>query len=168
MLIGLCGGKQILKYAALILTIPGICAGKASAATFLVEEHGFKRIHLSRDSTDPVDAGSSDAPYTFSHVDSLLEFVTLRWREHWVTTDIWDVSVVDALMRRPFFLLVSIDAPVSIRWKRFTDRCGANKLTSPSLEEFVLRDDAHLYAPGTGLAALFQRAPLKLQHTATP
>jgi dCMP deaminase len=55
-------------------------------------------------------------------VDTLLEFVTLRWRENWVTTDIWDEKVVDALLRRPFFLLVSVDAPVSVRWQRFKDR----------------------------------------------
>lgn len=88
--------------------------------------------------------------------------VTLRWRERWVTTDIWDDSVVDALLRRPFFLLVSVDAPVSVRWKRFTDRCAASQLTPPTLEDFVLRNDAHLFAQGTGLSALFQRAQLKL------
>ena len=88
--------------------------------------------------------------------------MTLRWRERWVTTDIWDDKVVDALLRRPFFLLVSVDAPVSVRWQRFNDRCAANQLTPPTLEDFVLRNDAHLFAPGTGLSALFQRAQLKL------
>lgn len=79
-----------------------------------------------------------------------------------MTTDIWDDTVVDALLRRPFFLLVSVDAPVSVRWQRFKDRCAANQLTPPTLEDFVLRNDAHLFAPGTGLGALFQRAQLKL------
>lgn len=48
-----------------------------------------------------------------------MHFVTLRWRERWVTTDMWDEAVADTLLRRPFFLLVSVDAPVSIRWERF-------------------------------------------------
>lgn len=65
----------------------------------------------------------SELQSTFTTIDALLDFVTLRWRENWVTTDIWDESVVDALLRRPFFLLVSVDAPVSIRWQRFKDRC---------------------------------------------
>lgn len=103
-----------------------------------------------------------DAQYAFPNVDALLDFVTLRWREPWVTTDIWDEGVVEALLRRPFFLLVSVDAPVSVRWQRFKDRCAANKLTPPTLDEFVLRNDAHLFAPGTGLQALFGRAQLKL------
>jgi len=64
----------------------------------------------------------NDDKHTFADVDSLLDFVTKRWQERWVTTDIWDESVLDALLRRPFFLLVSIDAPVSVRWERFKAR----------------------------------------------
>ncbi|KAH7091310.1 cytidine deaminase-like protein [Paraphoma chrysanthemicola] len=160
MLIGLCGG---------------ICAGKSSIASYLVEEHNFTRIRLARTAATPSveksasnahvpspEAGLVDERLTFRDVDALLDFVTLRWRERWVTTDIWDDNVVDALLRRPFFLLVSVDAPVSVRWRRFTDRCARNKLTPPTLEDFVLRNDEHLFAPGTGLSALFQRAQLKL------
>jgi dCMP deaminase len=97
----------------------------------------------------------------------LLDFVTLRWRERWVTTDIWDDRVVDALLRRPFFLLISVDAPVSVRWQRFKDRCAVNELTPPTLEEFVLRSDAHLFTQHTGLSAVFQRAQLKLLNSTT-
>jgi len=110
----------------------------------------------------PTDASPINDQHVFPDADALLDFVTLRWRERWVTTDIWDDDVVDALLRRPFFLLISVDAPVSVRWKRFTDRCAANRLTPPTLEDFVLRNDDHLFAPGTGLSALFQRAQLKL------
>ncbi|KAF9732919.1 hypothetical protein PMIN06_012371 [Paraphaeosphaeria minitans] len=164
MLIGLCGG---------------ICVGKSSIASYLVEEHRFKRIQLARTAaTPPVESASNahvpaaepspiDSQYTFPNVDSLLEFVTLRWRENWVTTDIWDDKVVDALLRRPFFLLVSVDAPVSVRWQRFKDRCAASQPTPPSLEAFVLRNDEHLFAPRTGLQILFERAQLKLLNSST-
>lgn len=115
----------------------------------------------------PSPSASTTIDHTFVNVDALLEFVTLRWRERWVTTDIWDDKVVDALLRRPFFLLISVDAPVSVRWQRFKDRCAVNKLTPPTLEEFVLRNDAHLFAQRTGLSALFQRAQLKLLNSTT-
>ncbi|ORY03135.1 cytidine deaminase-like protein [Clohesyomyces aquaticus] len=134
-------------------------------------------MHLVRTSTTPaVEKSANDAhvpstdaegEFTFPNVDALLEFVTLRWQEPWVTTDVWDEGVVDALLRRPFFLLVSVDAPVSVRWQRFQARCTANQLTPPSLEQFVLRNDAHLFAPGTGLGALIQRAQLKLLNSTT-
>lgn len=58
----------------------------------------------------------------FETADALLEFVTKQWRERWVTTDITDTATLDRFIVRPFFLLVSVDAPVSLRWKRFTDR----------------------------------------------
>lgn len=106
------------------------------------------------------------AQHGFPDVDALLDFVTLRWSERWVTTDIWDGQVVDALLRRPFFLLVSVDAPVSVRWQRFRERCAARQLPPPSLDDFVLRNDDHLFAPRTGLSALFQRAQMKLLNSA--
>lgn len=46
-------------------------------------------------------------------------------------------------------------------------RCAASKLSPPTLDDFVLRNDAHLYAPGTGLGALLQRAQLKLLNSTT-
>ncbi|KAF2001317.1 hypothetical protein P154DRAFT_562652 [Amniculicola lignicola CBS 123094] len=165
MLIGLCGG---------------ICSGKSSIASYLIEQHQFKRIYLARTTGTPsveksasnahvpsTHSKSSEEHLTFSTTDSLLEFVTLRWRERWVTTDIWDEQVVDSLLRRPFFLLVGVDAPVSVRWQRFKARCAAHKLTPPTLEDFVIRNDEHLYAPGSALGALSQRAQLKLLNSST-
>jgi dCMP deaminase len=70
----------------------------------------------------PEDPNETDAQYTFPTVDAMLDFVTLRWQERWVTTDILDDHVVDVLLRRPFFLLVSVDAPVTVRWQRFKNR----------------------------------------------
>ncbi|KAK8227667.1 cytidine deaminase-like protein [Phyllosticta capitalensis] len=175
MLIGICGG---------------ICAGKSSIADYLVSEHGFKRIRLDRNSpTPPVEKSATnehvpesapprdgaaavnedgDANETsFPNVNGLLEFVTKRWRERWVTTDIWDEAIVDALLRRPFFLLVSVDAPVSVRWERFKARCIAASLPPPTLTDFVVRNDAHLFAAPTHLSSLLHRAQLRLLN-ATP
>ncbi|KAF2124186.1 hypothetical protein P153DRAFT_327170 [Dothidotthia symphoricarpi CBS 119687] len=158
MLVGLCGG---------------ICAGKSSIAQYLAEELGFKHIRLEQTPAIAATAApyaieeSSDTHHTFSNVDALVDFVTLRWRERWVTTDIWDDTVVDALLKRPFFLLISVDAPVSVRWQRLKARYAAEQLNPPTLEEFVLRNDAHLFTPRTGLSAMFQRAQLKLLNSAS-
>lgn len=48
--------------------------------------------------------------------------MTKHWQQRWVTTDIADGETLDRFILRPFFLLVSVDAPVSLRWKRFSDR----------------------------------------------
>lgn len=60
--------------------------------------------------------------FVFDTADSLLDFATKRWQERWVTTDIANGETLDRFLLRPFFLLVSVDAPVSLRWKRFSDR----------------------------------------------
>ena len=147
MLIGICGS---------------ICAGKHTTAEYLVQQHGFLRLHLptptqlqsaqndandhspnaARSSTSS-QSGRSTAKFgnrdhlrllpsvtdqvgtrglSFPDVDSLLEFVTKRWREHWVLTDIFDEATLDLLLRRPFFLLINVDAPVGLRFQRFSER----------------------------------------------
>jgi dCMP deaminase len=120
MLIGICGS---------------ICAGKHITAEYLVQHHGFLRLHLpsqlqlaghsfedEKRLLPSVTDEKGTRGLTFPDVDSLLDFVTKRWREHWVLTDIQDESTLELLLRRPFFLLLSIDAPVSLRYRRFSER----------------------------------------------
>ncbi|KAG5917730.1 hypothetical protein E4U53_004170 [Claviceps sorghi] len=190
MLIGICGG---------------ICSGKKTVARYLVEHHGFQQLYLepagkheqgsSRDdvqqqqqqqqqqqhvaSSGPADAAASD---TFGSPEALLDYVTLRWRSRFVTTDMPTEAVLDVFVRRPFFLLLSIDAPLTVRWRRFRQRArraagargdgkgeedaggGAGDVT---LEDFVLRSDAHLYDAHGGLQPLISRATVRLVNTSS-
>ena len=184
MLIGICGS---------------ICAGKHITAEYLVQHHGFLRLHLPSQ-LQLAGLGSDDDKrllpsvtdekgtrgLTFPDVDSLLDFVTKRWREHWVLTDIHDETTLEMLLRRPFFLLVSIDAPVSMRYKRFTDRCAKRQLDPMPLLDFITVNDSQLYgftkSPNTsfsssddqsqeisnaGIAHLLPRAHLQLLNNHT-
>ncbi|PTB74712.1 hypothetical protein M440DRAFT_1464055 [Trichoderma longibrachiatum ATCC 18648] len=121
MLVGICGS---------------ICSGKKTVAQYLVEHHGFKHLYLrnpesvadqqatenSSPSLDGSNAASSNAlamsngstsSHVFSTAEELLDFVTRRWRSRFVTTDIPTEKVLDVFIRRPFFLLISIDAPLT-------------------------------------------------------
>jgi dCMP deaminase len=158
MFVGLCGG---------------ICAGKHTVAQYLVDHHGFKKLHLLQGST-----GESKGENSFIKINDLVEFVTKRWQERWVTTDIYNESILDILVRRPFFILISVDAPVSVRWKRFQQRpnpadlsTSSSSRTSPdrdaSLQEFLLRSDEHLYSPTSGLLPLISRATVRLLNTSS-
>jgi dCMP deaminase len=156
MFVGLCGG---------------ICAGKHTVAQYLVDHHGFKELHLHHATTN-----TSTDEHTFQTVFDLVDFVTKRWRERWVTTDIYNESILDILVRRPFFILISVDAPVSVRWKRFQQRLStptSSASTSPSarkdlsLEEFLLRSDEHLYSTTSGLLPLISRATIRLLNTSS-
>lgn len=73
----------------------------------------------------------------------------------------------EVLAHRPFFFLIHVDAPISVRWQRFKDRCLTAALDPPSLEQFVLRNDAHQYDATTGIAALSSRAKIKLLNSTT-
>ena len=111
MLIGICGS---------------ICAGKRSIQDYLVQEHGFQAVYLKPqcNGTSPVNGDSTTASNTkeFSDFPSLLDLVTRRSRERWVTTTIPDEHILDVLMHRPFFLLVTVDAPLITRWHRYSFR----------------------------------------------
>ncbi|KAF7173559.1 hypothetical protein CNMCM5623_005776 [Aspergillus felis] len=161
MLIGLCGG---------------ICSGKHAIADYLIEHQEFQLLELNnknypRITDNPEDdlrlqaselSNKRNSEFLFDSVDSLLDFTTKRWRERWVTTDIWDAATIERFLQRPFFLLVSVDAPVSLRWKRFTDRCRRRQLDPPPLERFVIWNDRHLYDKEIGRAYLTDRAQVRL------
>jgi dCMP deaminase len=158
MLIGICGG---------------ICAGKASVASYLIEEHGFKRLSLARPSSSKgPNTEAKKAPKDelyFDDCEQLLDYVTARWRERFVTTDIWDEHALELLLRRPFFILVGVDAPLTVRFERYKQKMLAqpNPQSEPNLADFVARDDEHLYAPRSGLAPLLHRAQLRLLNSSS-
>ncbi|KAK8089679.1 hypothetical protein PG997_004640 [Apiospora hydei] len=194
MLLGVCGSK---------------CAGKSTVAQYLVEHHGFQRLHLSvprvsngtAPASEPAEESvSSDSlqndgfanqlavrgkasppAHSFTSATDLLDFVTKYWRSRWVTTDIHDEAVLDVLSRRPFFILVSVDAPIVIRWRRYQARnsnsshsssssspaSSSSPPTASSLEEFIAESDDHLYSGASGVLPLISRATVRLLNTSS-
>ncbi|KAH8893136.1 hypothetical protein GQ53DRAFT_780655 [Thozetella sp. PMI_491] len=111
-----------------------ICAGRESVAEYLINKHGFVRLYVvpQRKGTEPSAAsarqlakGTQDSSLVFESVEELLEHVTKEWRRNWVTTYILSEKVLDQFIRRPFFLLVSVDAPLTTRWKRYQSKRAA-------------------------------------------
>lgn len=104
----------------------------------------------------------------FATTTELLDFVTKHWRSRWVTTDVHDEEVLEALSRRPFFILISVDAPVMVRWARYQQRNNSSSSTSDiSLEDFVTQSDHHLYSPSSGVLPLMSRATIRLLNTSS-
>ncbi|KAM0254207.1 hypothetical protein ACHAP5_000193 [Fusarium lateritium] len=111
-----------------------------------------------------------DGPqHVFSTAEELLDFVTKRWRSRFVTTDIPTEAVLDVFLRRPFFLLISVDAPLTIRWRRFQNRARERHAgeSDMSLEDFVTESDTHLYDAQKGLSPLISRAVVRLLNTSS-
>lgn len=112
-------------------------------------------------------AETTPAPQTFATVDDLLDYATKHWQEDFVTTSIHNEHTFDVLSRRPLFILLHVDSPISARWARFRTRCESASLPPPTLEQFVLRNDEHHYSPASGLASLASRAQIKILNSAT-
>jgi dCMP deaminase len=90
-----------------------------------VEHYGFSCLSIQ--SPAPNDFKSENTPNfsnnsvkesDFVDVQGLLEYATKNWRKRLLLRDIQGEVVLEALVRRPFFLLVSVEAPLMLRWKR--------------------------------------------------
>jgi dCMP deaminase len=123
-----------------------ICAGKRTIAEFLISNYSFTRLRLRVDPPTPVSSnGGTSSPagnnvtglangvhnldlkassddHVFNSMSEMVGYVTKRWREDFVTVDIWNEKDLEIAIKRPFFLLLSVDAPITIRWKRYRDQ----------------------------------------------
>ncbi|KAJ7751324.1 cytidine deaminase-like protein [Mycena maculata] len=87
----------------------------------------------------PSPADLDKKPRYFSSPSDLLDHVTRHWRLDFVTVDLHTRDIVEAFIKRPFFLLLSIDAPLLDRFQR------ANNTVSISLEDFCREDDSIVF-----------------------
>ena len=117
MLIGLCGGmcagcRNPTGGLTLTGSLAGLCAGKQAVVNYLVSELQFHEISLAPNTAS---AKSENEITNFENIVELMNFITVRWRENFVLTNVYDEFVLDELSTRPFFILVSVDAPVHVR-----------------------------------------------------
>jgi dCMP deaminase len=57
-------------------------------------------------------------PLSFPSPPDLLEYVTERWEDNFVTDDLKTKELVEYFLKRPFFMLVSVDTPLMQRYYR--------------------------------------------------
>ncbi|OZJ04883.1 hypothetical protein BZG36_02520 [Bifiguratus adelaidae] len=132
------------------------CAGKHAVASFLVSLYGFQYIALSdgSDSNGTADQGGSqdehvglaDHTLSFETLKEVETFVTERWQQDFVTCDV-DIVSCDLLRKRPFVLIVAVEAPITMRYSRYKARCTRYNYTMPSMEDFIVQNDKDLYGP---------------------
>lgn len=139
------------------------CSGKSEVARYL-ERQGFTRLELVQEGSVD-EEGEKGSPILenvkiFASVDEMLEFVTTRWNQNFVTSDIRSVEVLEKLSHRPFFLHINVEAPAVLRWRRYCDKYRSDPAIS--LEEFVLISDKLQYDKTDGLAAVCSRAKLSI------
>lgn len=100
----------------------------------------------------------------FVSFDALLDHVTENWRSNYVLSHIDDVGMLKALQKRPFFLHISIDAPLNLRFQRHQLKLGENAL---SLEQFIGQSDDLLFNASNPLLEINNQAQIKVINTST-
>lgn len=118
----------------LIALVGPACSGKFEIAKYLIVHHQFRpaflldSISYQRHANDLLplcQRGSEqiEQPHVFQSTQSLLDHSTANWRDHIVTLDLQTRAEIEiGYDKRPFFLLVGVDAPVTVRWNRAIKR----------------------------------------------
>lgn len=96
--------------------------------------------------SDPNLVPDIDGTLGFTDSARLLDHVTRNWRDNFVTEDITTRAVLEPFLKRPFVLLVSVDAPTMTRYARYQNRHGP-QAAAESLENFVSDDDRVSFGP---------------------
>ncbi|KAI9088751.1 cytidine deaminase-like protein [Phlyctochytrium arcticum] len=125
----------------IVLTGP-ICAGKHAVAEFFTQQYQFTKIALDYSDSSSSTAVAGKSGLVFQSVTALITYVTSRWSESFVLMSLERPSDWDLIGKRPFALLVTVDAPVTVRFKRYSQKCSGG-----TLAEFLERDEQRLYAP---------------------
>ena len=82
-----------------------------------MQEEGFQQVYL-RGTTGGDAPEDRPKQFCFDTPESLLDFVTRKWYKRWLTIDVASERTVDVFAKRPFFFLISVDAPALVRWER--------------------------------------------------
>ncbi|KAF9927333.1 Deoxycytidine monophosphate (dCMP) deaminase [Modicella reniformis] len=136
------------------------CSGKHEIMNLLVSVYGFTPLFLRSDTTTTLSSSSIhfhaknhhgeqgypiDRSQEFDTISVMLDYVTLNWMNHFVTCNVSTVEGISELCKRPFFLILSVESPIMVRYRRCVARSQRHGLSVPTLEEFAEVTDAALY-----------------------
>ncbi|EEB08608.2 deoxycytidylate deaminase [Schizosaccharomyces japonicus yFS275] len=126
-----------------------ICSGKDVAVEYLRTQHSCTLIEC----CETIKASTSVTVFkvdgeTLTGVSELVNFVTRNWRKRYVLNNFSDPTLRDALSKRPFFLLVYLDAPILTRYERYVKSKRPYNIT---LEMFCRMQDSAAFNPIDGV-----------------
>ncbi|KAK7465400.1 Deoxycytidine monophosphate (dCMP) deaminase [Stygiomarasmius scandens] len=105
----------------------------------------------------PIKTFRSNTHLNFSSPEEVLDHITRHWRANFVTCDLHSKDQVEMFIKRPFFLLISVDAPLYDRFQR------QQKISDiRSLEDFVREDDAHRFGGRGSLNELNEHVKIQI------
>ncbi|KAI9207647.1 cytidine deaminase-like protein [Polychytrium aggregatum] len=139
-------------------------SGKTAVASFLLKHLGFCQISLATQQ-DGLPAIEDDAHIVVATAEALMDHITQNWTHNFVLDGIESLSLIETLSIRPFFLLVSVDSPISMRLAR--------QLPDPmqhrdpgQLLQFMSQDDDWKFGKTNGKECM-ERSALKIVNAET-
>ncbi|QPG73256.1 hypothetical protein FOA43_000564 [Brettanomyces nanus] len=134
-----------------------LASGIDRVAGYLVNELGFRLLTLNDDTPDrSVDLNLFRS---FETITELYSFATSHWSENFVIIKDLTSSDLEKFLKRPFFLLVSVDAPIICRYERYRKSQVDKTLT---LEQFISKSEGLKYGNDCRLLQNIEKAHLKL------
>jgi dCMP deaminase len=135
-------------------------AGKSTIASYLVDKHEFELLLLGDEGRGNAnDASPSKDGLWFKTAEALSDFMLSdnNWQRDFVIDSLETFAALDVLRRRPFFVLLYVDAPVSYRARRLSTASSDSTLV-----ELIKRDDSSFH----DLALLNSLADLRIVNSA--
>ena len=125
-------------------------SGKSTISEYLVS-HAFETLRIVQDTEESLGVNE------FNSAAAVLDHVICKWKNNFVLTGIEYASDWKLLLKRPFFLLIAVDCPLLVRFRR---------TKYLSLEEFVQHDDQQMYHTATAKKDIIGgMVGLSLSHT---
>ncbi|GMG21438.1 unnamed protein product [Ambrosiozyma monospora] len=179
-------------------------SGMSDIAKFLIQHHDFKLLaletghyELSQDmqhlklidelepSSTSIDEKDLGLPVyeTFKTNDDLVNYATANWLQNFVIVSMKDMKLVDMLLKRPFFVLISVDSSLLTRFNRYSAQqkkeqkeqtvtassSDNDTIINLTLHEFLSQTEPLKHANDAELLKIMDKSHLKiLNETTTP
>ena len=117
----------------LVGVIGGTCSGKETVCQFLLQRYSFSRIIINSNQHHQhqhVDDSQDYPRMSFDTETEALNYATSHWRSNFVISPF--IYPLEDFQRRPFFLLVSVEAPLGVRFQRWEQSYRSRQKLSPS------------------------------------
>ncbi|KAJ3998521.1 cytidine deaminase-like protein [Lentinula boryana] len=94
-------------------------SGCSTVENYLLSSKGFTSIQLASPNEDV--NSTEHSPLIFRNPAEVLDYVTRNWRSNFVTTELKTRGVIEMFIKRPFFMLFSLDGPLLERYRHLVN-----------------------------------------------
>lgn len=132
-------------------------SGAEDVTDILCENLHFKLLYIGSETGKLTMKPQYKDVVRFSDCTEMINYVTANWMDNMVIPDVSVLPNLELFLKRPFFLLITVDASLLVKFNRY-------KMKNPeiTLEQFCSLTDSHLLSANTKHCKFEDQAKLKL------